>query len=461
MGNERRQKMKSMDHGRRGAKYLFGALYVDRVVVSAILARVWPFAAGPITAALILRYFTAEVQGLYYGFFAVVNIQAFFELGFSSLLIGMAGHEAAAMRGETAADPEQARQRLAWLWRGALGWYALTGGIFFAVAAVVGWATFAQQPTSVAWRLPWMVIMPLAAASMWLTPWVAILEGSGYRADVYRYRLYQAVTGNLIVWSVIALGLGIWAAVAATAVQLGWMAYLAMWRFGAFFRSLRIADARSQPRSWLREVVPIQWRLAVQSMALYLATQVFTLIIVAYHGLALAGQLGLTMALATAVQSVALVWVQTRYPVIAAWAAGGRREQIDQLWRGIVVVSAAVLVLGMTAFAAALQLVAWYLPAYAGRFTTPLDVLLLGAGMTANHLVVAQSYYILAHRRQPLFQATMFGLGAIAGAVWLCGWAWGVTGLATAYAVTSWTVYLPLHTRAFVRDRQRIVAGET
>ncbi len=445
--------------GRQGRR-LFRLLHVDRVVVFAIAARIWPFLAGPLTAYLILSHFSEETQGLYYGFGWAMGIQSLFELGFSVLIISMASHEAAVMRGETPGDASQAKQRLASLWKGAVAWYMLMGVLFFCTAMIVGWNVFSQQETTVAWQPAWFVMLPLAMLSVWLAPCLAILEGIGHRSDVYRYRLLQAITGNLGVWAAIMLGLGIWAVAVSAAIQFLWLAYVVTVRFGALFRDLYAAIPRPAKISWRAEVLPVQWRVAIQSIAFYLATQLFTLVIIHYHGLELGGKLGLTMSLGNAVQAVALAWIQTNYAVIAGMAAAKRRRDIDRKWVGVVVVSSLVLIGGMSAFAAGIGGLQIWRPAYAFRFIAPLDVLWLGVGMLANHWVASQSYYILAQRRQPLFRATVFGLSLTAIAVWWGGRQYSISGLVLAYAFITTAVYLPIHSLAFWQDRRQILASE-
>ena len=68
-------------------------LQLDSPLAFALATRIWQTVSGPLTIALLIRSLSLRDQGVYYGIQGVVGLQAYFELGLLSVLIGHAGHE--------------------------------------------------------------------------------------------------------------------------------------------------------------------------------------------------------------------------------------------------------------------------------------------------------------------------------------------------------------------------------
>lgn len=427
---------------------------VDRVLLLAFAARLWPLVAGPVTVLLIVEHFSPETQGLFYGFSSVLNLQAFFELGASSLIISLAGHHAVEMQQADSLVSQRGKRRLAAIFRGMVLWYSCVGTLFFIAAFSLGWWTFSREQASGPWRLPWTTIVPVAAISMWLTPWIAILEGIGNRDDVYRYRFYQVITGSLVVWVAILSGFGVWSVVAAAAVQLVWLLNLIFYKFADFFRDLRRNACAREPIAWRQEIIPAQWRIGVQSAAHYLATQLLTLFVIATEGLAYGGRFGMTMAVAMSIQGVALAWVQTKFSVMAQLVAKHRRAEAHRLWMTSLLVSTIALVAGFIGFAATIGVLSNSFPKIGLRFIEWVNILILGAGLAANHIIANQAYFVLACRDKPLFGAIISGMIITAITTWIGALAADGRGVVFGYTLGLLLVALPIHSLAFYAYRR-------
>ncbi|MGV3484258.1 MAG: hypothetical protein ACO1RT_07560 [Planctomycetaceae bacterium] len=431
---------------------------IDSVLLSAFAARLWPLAAGPLTIYLIVAYFSPETQGLYYGFSSILGLQAFFELGVSTLVVSLAGHQAVLMQAEDRAVSERGKRRLAAIFHGMVRWYSFVGGLFFFAAFSLGWWTFSREQASAYWRVPWAMIVPIAATSMWLTPWVALLEGIGNREAVYRYRFYQVTTGSIAVWLTIVAGLGIWSVVAAAAVQLGWLVWFVFGQFGRLFQDLRRTDWLLEPVGWREEIIPAQWRIAVQSAAHFLATQLLTLFVITREGLDYGGRFGMTMAVAVSIQAVSLAWVQTKFSNMSRLAAQRKSDELHRLWTTILRVSTLALILGFIGFAATIAMLSYLLPRFGLRFIEWPNIVILGVALLANHVIANQAYFVLACGRKPLFGPLSTGMLITAIVTWAGAMLAGGTGVVLGYALGLVGFALPLHWVAFAAFRRRIAS---
>ncbi|QDT03153.1 hypothetical protein K227x_15350 [Rubripirellula lacrimiformis] len=441
-------------------------LHLDRSLALVLATKVWQVMSGPVTIALIIATFSLQEQGVYSGIIGIVGIQSLFELGLLNVLIGQAGHEMPHLRKgqekgneDEQGTPDEPVRRMAELVRGSRRWFAVASLLFAALALVFGWVTF-HGGAADGWQMPLMFVVPLSAIAVFLSPSVAILEGAGFRADVYRTRLFQMVTGSLVVWGGLVLGCKLWVLVFSAAAQAGWMAYLTHWRHASFFQQFLAVDQRPQDFSWRRDVVPIQWRSAIVSIVFYVATGLFTVIVINFHSATEAAPLGMTLTIVAAIQMLALAWIQTKYPVVAALHGEMRREEAGTLWRQIAITSTALLVAGLGALIALIAMLpvleTWIQVALVPRFLSVTQAAMLGAGCVLNHAIAIQSFYVLSRRSSPLLNASVIGYGSVAIAVWFGGYWDGTNGLLIGYMTAMLLVAFPVHTLAYMKFRSAV-----
>ena len=70
------------------------------------------------------------------------------------------------------------------------------------------------------------MMVALTGGLLWTLPFNALLEGCHQVATVNKFRLVQAITANLAVWTLIASGCGLWAMAGAALARLACDLYL-------------------------------------------------------------------------------------------------------------------------------------------------------------------------------------------------------------------------------------------
>jgi hypothetical protein len=453
-------------------RQIFERLQIDRPLAYALSTYIWQAISGPVTIALVIKFLSEDQTGIFYGLVTVVAIQGLFELGLLNVLIGHAGHAAAELKAASSGDSDAGRSREAdarmrELIAASHRWFCGASLLFVGIALILGWHTFTNSDATTPWAAPLLVTVPLAALGVYFAPALAILEGTGDRELIYRFRFYQRFTGSFVVWAALVFGFGVWALAVSAFVQAFWSGYLPLVHRASFFRRFKKITDRPDNFSWSKDVVPAQWRAAVVSGAYHVATQLFTLILLNFHTTVEAGRLGMTLTATTALQMLALAWVQTKFSVIAVEHGKGNREAAGTLWRQTAAVSSGLLMIGF----AVLTIVIAYLPSLqlilegwgfkqrdlAARFITPTQCLILGAGCIANHLIAVQAFYVLARRANPFVVASVTGSLITAAAVWIGGYYFATTGIVVGYATATALVGLPLHSLAYLQYRTRPV----
>jgi hypothetical protein len=435
------------DVPRRGPLRRFvNRLEVDQAVFYSLCLRMWQFVTGPISVVMIGTFFSPEVQGYFYTFSSLMALQSFFELGLRIVIVNVASHEWVHLKldedGRITGDPA-ALSRLVSLGRLLFAWYGVAATLFAVGVGFGGvWFLARNDYGPIAWESPWAALVVLSACVLWNLPFIVLLEGCGQLAVVNRYRVCQAVTGSLAVWTCMLLGLGLWAAVAATGVQLFWNLVLVLVRYRGYFRVF--LRAPSGPRlSWRTDLWRMQWRLAVSGAVSYFAFNLLTPVMFNYRGPAVAGQMGMTWQLVMLLQATALAWVQARAPLFGRLVAQRDFCELDRVFFRLTWISWGVACAG----AAGIWLGVWGLYAMqfqlATRFLEPLPTGIFLLAILLAHIPSCTAFYVRAHKQEPLLVVSVVSGVLIGAGVWWFGRMAGPLGMACVYLAVVACVNFP------------------
>lgn len=431
-------------------------LEIDRAVFYVLLLRGWQFLAGPVTALLISFYFSSDLQGYFYTFASLLALQSFLELGFHVVILNVASHEWSRLRiddhGLIAGD-EDARSRLISLGRLIAKWYAVVSALFVVAVGAAGIAFFYGSPLPMSeWLWPWCALVVLTGASLWALPFHALLEGCNQVTEVNRFRFWQALAGNAVVWICIPLGAQLWTCVAIAIVKLIWEAVLLGGRYRRFFQHF-FSPPSGATIPWKLELWPLQWRLAVQGFFSYFAFWIFTPAMFRYSP-AVGGQMGMSWTVLAAIQAASLAWVQTRAPKFGTLIAEQKYDELDALFRRLSFLSLGIVTAGGAAFWGFVYVLHSLRHPLADR-VLPLDSLgLFTIAIIVLHVPHCQAFYIRAHKREILLFAGVFSSIAIGVLVWVLGSEYGPMGAAVAYLSVVALFVLPYQTFVWRRLRQ-------
>ena len=392
---------------------------IDRAVLYVLMLRDWQFVAGPVTALLIADFFTADVQGYFYTFAALLALQSFLELGFHVVIMNVASHEWAQLSidntGKIVGNADSL-SRLVSLGRLICRWYAGLSLLFLIGVGTAGVLFFHGSPLPASrWLWPWLSLVVLTSLSLWALPFHSLLEGCNQVTQINRFRFLQALTGNLVVWICIPLGAELWTCVAIALVKVIWEAILLAGRYRQFFGVfLRPPSGPHIP--WRETLWPLQWRLAVQGFFNYFAYWIFTPVMFRISP-AVGGQMGMSWTVLTAVQAAALAWVQTRRASFGVLVANGEYVELDRQFRRLTWLSLAFVATAGGLFWGTIYLLHLVHHPLADR-VLPLDSLgLFTLAIILYHVPNCQSFYVRAHKREMFLFAGVASSIAIGGLV--------------------------------------------
>lgn len=409
---------------------------VDRAVVYALSARAWQLLAGPVTLILIARHFSPELQGYYYTFASLLALQTLVELAFYIVIINVASHQWAHLsldaQGRIAGD-EQALSRLVSLGRLVFKWYAVVSVIFVIGVGIAGYEFFSRAANAaIGWQQPWFVLVLLTGIILWALPFNSLLEGCNQVATIQRFRLSQVILETSVLWIVIALGGGLWALVASAVVKLLRDLYLLLIQYRRFFEAF-FKPPTGDRLIWKTDLWPMQWRLALSGFVAYFVSSFFNPVMFRYHGPVVAGQMGMTLILVYAIQTIPLAWIQTKVPRFGVMIAHRDYSELDRFWLRTSTVSLVV-----AGFAAAgLWLLVYLLNlggvGLAGRLLGPYPTGILLLAMVLMQVGQCQTAYLRAHAREPIMVLSVTTGIASGVMIWFWGRRYGPLGAAFGY----------------------------
>ena len=443
---------------RLSLRWLLALLEINRAVFYAILLRLWQLLAGAGTIVLMTQFFSQEMQGYYYTFASLVAMQTFFELGLNIVVINICSHEWAQLEldetGAIRGDP-RSRSRLISLGRMLFRWYGVASVLFMVVAGGVGVYFLNEQPdVGVEWQSPWLVLAIVSGLLLWTLPFNAVLEGCNQVATVNRFRLIQAIVANVAVWTVMILGGGLWVAVAATSARLVCDLYLLLVRYGHFFAPF-FKSPGEDLISWKDEVWPLQWRLAIGGVFSYFAFFLFTPVMISYHGAVVAGQMGMTWTVVTAIQAAATSWIQTRVPRFGMLIKERDFPELDRVFRRVTLVGAAAMILASGTFWLVLYGLNSLEYRVADRLLDPLPTGLLLVAALVQMLANSLVYYVRAHKQEPFLVISVISNCLVGLMIWRLGSWYGPTGAAIGLLVENALFTLPAHWMIWMHCRRQ------
>lgn len=439
---------------------------VDRAVGFAVLARFWQLLTGPVTQLLIVFCFTDIQQGYYYAFMNLLAMQIFVELGLHVVIINVASHE---WSGTELTEPGIAGKadqlsRLVSLGRASVYWYSVASGLFIVIVSIFGAMFFLDLQSGpsgwldmASWLAPWMALVVLTGLQLALLPLTAILEGCGQLPVINRVRFWQGVAGSAVVWSLMLGGFGLWSLCGSAAVRLAGEAYLVAVRYRSFFTTF-LQKPTGPTIAWKTEILPLQWRMAIQGSLLWLANHLAGLVVLKCHGASVSGKFGMMWTIFVALQAASLSWIETRRPLFGRLIAEKNYAELDSVFFRMSRICTLLLLAGTTAFTFGVWLVNrlpyWFFERIAERLPDVLPTALFALALVIMQLAQCTNIYVRAHKRDPFLLAAVVSNLSIASLVFWLGRDYGILGVAIGYLMGVSLIQVPLWVGIWWRTRQ-------
>ena len=413
---------------------------VDRAVAYALFGKLWLLFAGPVTLYLISLFLSPATQGYYYTFLSLVALQVFIELGFYVVITQFASHEWSDLSldesGSIIGDPISL-SRLISLGRLVFKWYALASLIFIIIIGVVGYSLLSSKPgTNISWEEPWFIFIILSGLQLWVLPFLSLLEGCNQVANVYKFRLFQAIVSSCVMWIILYFDGGLWIAVASVGTGLLVNTSFFLLNYRNFFKTFFLVPPTKRI-SWKLEIWPMQWRLALGGIVGYFMFSLYVPIMFHYHGPVVAGKMGMTWQILGALGPLAMAWITTRIPVWGMLIAKKQYSELDRQFFKTSVISLIVITLGVLVLWLSVYGLSYIQHPLSDRILAPLPTAIFALGSIAIQVSQCLSSYLRAHKKEPFLSISIGGGLSTGILVWVLGSEYGPIGAGLSFLIVS------------------------
>lgn len=447
-----------------GSKSVLRGYGFNRAIGYGVLTRMWGVIAGPVTILLIATRFSKTEQGYYYTFSSLLALQVFFELGLLTVLAQFAAHEFAFLTwgkdGEINGDSSH-RDRFVDLLCKGFKWFAVSALFMMLLLIPAGliFFTYSFEFVDFSWKIPWVLAVIGLGCNLLLIPFYAVITGSGDVASINRREMFGGMLGAIIGWIVMAFGGGLYAIPAITA---GSALTGAFYLLGSKSKLLKIAFSSaikhqsnsSDTISWMDEIWPMQWKIALSWLSGYFIFQLFTPVLFKYYGPVIAGQMGMTLSAVNAVQGVALMWLNTRSPEFGKLIAHKNWKSIDKLFHQIMrqsIMVCLMLSVGTVTIIAFLQ----SYTAIGSRFLPVSHVIIFLIAVCSNLFVNGWAIYMRAFKKEPLLLLSLVSGVLIGLSTYFFGVKYAAIGMVLGYCLISVFFVMPATFILFVGFKKK------
>lgn len=431
---------------------------IDRAVAFTLLGRMWGIVSFPVTLFLITTCFTPVEQGFYYTFASLLALQVLLELGFDTVMVQFVSHEWAHLRigegGEVEGDQHYA-ERLASLVRLSLCWYAALAGLFVFIVGAGGDWFLGSQKGSLDYRLAWWLLCGTVSVSLLVAPLRGVLEGCNCVDKSQKIAFMAYICSSCAGWGAISFGAGVYTLVIANASAAAVSLALFLPAFKPYWRLALRAD-KSSRISWKTEFWPQQWRIGLSWLCGFFMFQSFVPFLYHFQGPVMAGKMGATLAIYTAINSLAQSWVYAAGPKFGSLWAQHYEDELRRLVRHLHLrTTAAAAAASVTVVVAVVFMRQLGLPQAERLVETPLLSLLLIV-LVAMQLPNVETQAVRFRKREPFVLVSLVCAGlVIASNAFLGSWL-GIQGVLVGFAGVMCAVLIPACHWIYMRETTSI-----
>lgn len=290
---------------------------------------------GVMTVGLIPFFLNEVTQGYYFTFASLLSAQIFFELGLNQVVVQLVGHEYANLKrvqGNLVENKYGNLSRLSSIYKFLKKWYFFASILFCCALTFLGTYLFgrADELPFSEWFYPWIALIAITSANLYVNMLSAIIEGFGKVDKVAQWRFRGTVIGLILFTLILISGYSLFALSAIPLCQL--ISIIILKNIDGTFFQLRKARSASS-FSWKKEIFPFQWRVAATWMAGYFSLYLFTPVTFETFGAVEAGRIGLAFAIFNAVFGISSTWVSAKFPKFGHLISTGQKDSLRNTFK--------------------------------------------------------------------------------------------------------------------------------
>lgn len=419
---------------------------VDKAILYTLLSRGLQISTALFTIFFIAKNLSVEEQGFYYTFGSITALQVFFELGMTYIVTQFVAHDVSHLKFDEnykLIGDKIYRSRLSSLLRFCTKWYLIFAGVILIslfVGGVLFFGRYSAEHQGVEWLLPWLLLAIGTALNFLAAPILSFIEGLGKVKEVAKVRFIQQILHPVIVWGGLSIGSKLYVSGADAIIRI-LVVFIIIFK-SPFFKILKNiwGDAGEEKVSYMGEIFPLQWKIAVSWISGYFIFQIFNPVLFAVEGPKVAGQMGMTLAALNGIQALAQSWINTKVPRMSGFIAQKDYKSLDLLFNKTFKQMVAIGTMALVCFVVVIYTIQSTNFTFLGmdignRFIPIIPLLLISAALWTLLPISAWAVYLRCHKQEPMLIYQIFaGISCGVSAI-VFGKLYGLYGMVIGFAV--------------------------
>ena len=347
------------------------------------------------------------------------------------------------------------KSRLAFLVRFCIKWYGFISLLFFGVILIIGLCYFTRFDTSngsVEWKIPWIILSFSTALKLFQSPFSAIYSGMGKVKEMNKILFYQQLFIPASQWLLFIFGAKLYVVgISSTLGVIIWFLFVFnsdLWRI--LLNLFRVVI--SEKVNYMKEIFPYQWKIALSWISGYFIYQLFNPILFATEGPVVAGQMGMTIQVISAINAFCMSWLNTKVPVYSKYIELREFLKLDSLFSKTLKQMVFVCIVLFTLFVFFVEFLRFLDIRIGGnilaeRFLDLLPMVLMILPMIANQYVYSWATYLRCHKQEPFLLYSIVGGLLCTLSTTVLGYSFGLYGITIGYcfimlSMTPWAHHI-------------------
>lgn len=368
-------------------------------------------------------------------------LQVFFELGLTNILTQYVAYETAQLKwndNSKLIGPSLNLSRLSHLLHFSVIWYSIIAGIFLLFLILGGslyFVKYGSKDVTVSWVYPWLLVSISASLNLFSAPFLAILTGLDKVKEVAKIRFYQQITIPLFLWLGLSLNWGLY--VLGISHLLSFIMLLIWFLITPMFKIFKNIwkEVIIEKVSYIREIFPYQWKIAVSWISGYFVLQLFNPVLFASEGAIVAGQMGMSLVAFNAIAAFSQSWINTKVPIMTKMIARKEYDELDSLFKKTLRQLSKVFLLLMLCFFGFLFLLRFFDLSVGQRFLPWTPLILMSIPLFVSQYVNSWATYLRCHKKEPLLLYSIVTGGLCCFSTLYLGTKFGVDGMTGGYCI--------------------------
>jgi O-antigen/teichoic acid export membrane protein len=381
--------------------YLKNTFEIDRDVFWLLINKTWLAIKGPISIYFILRYLTADDQGLWYTFLSLGALSTFAELGFTSIITQFISHEFAflAEKKGLLTGSQTKLDKIISLIRFSIKFYSAIIPIAILILILVGYYYFDEN-----WKkiyFTWTIFSIVGGITLFSSLFQAIYQGLDKVKETQINILLGSIIMSLFNWILLYLNCSIWALVLGNALGLVVMSFLLYFTAPQLWKQIFIHKLSSKHK-WGSKIIDLQWKYALSWASGVFIFSLYVPIINKLDGAVLAGKFGITYTVLSAIQGVAFSWLTAKIPKLNVFVALNNSKMAHETFTKSKLIGFLILIILSVLFCLSIFLLQ-DLMIFKNRFLSLSQTILLVIYFIESYIIGSGAILIRAYKQEPYY----------------------------------------------------------